>query len=641
MFSSYYRLSKSRRILKQGISVYKKKSSQLTQADRSTFADNLEKLDIALVNKNKKEASDVAKKIEAFLKANFPKTFFDHGKELVYALVFAIVFAFLIRQFWFELYEVPTGSMRPTIEELDRLVVSKSTFGINLPFQKGLILYKPEYILRAGSIVFTVAGMDVPDSDTLYFYLFPGKKRYVKRCMGKPGDTVYFYGGHIYGIDKDGAPITELADPKYLKSIGIEKIDHIPFITFDGKLQFASSVSKGIYTSIIMKQMNLDVAKLEAKKDGTIQGLFFNGKQWVEDNPSALKKQHSTPQSYSDLWGFGNYAYARLLTDKEVKSFYGKTFKTNSKSKLYLEMRHTPNLTYPAPEFRRGEMGRSYPMITPMVSILPLEEKHLSAIQNALYTARFIVKNGRAYRYSEGHRPQPLQFDVLFPQVPDGSYEFYYGKGYKVHFGGIRTDLPPNHPLYSKTAENIQKLFNLGIGLNIVFQPMGANQPYNPQRFAYFSHGDLYLMGAPIFFKDDPLLKSYVENELEKQNNSSDAEPYIAFVDHGPPLKEGKLDVNFIRAFGLKIPDDGVLALGDNFAMSADSRDFGFVPTYNLRGAPSFTFWPPSKRLGPFPQPSYPWLTIPNLVVWILVVLVAIGCYIYLKKRNQKRLFKR
>lgn len=640
MFSNY-RLSKSRRILKHGIANYKKKGARLTESERKAFADDLEKLDIALANKRKKEASDLAKKVEAFSKAQFPKTFFDHGRELFYALAFAIVFAFLIRQFWFELYEVPTGSMRPTIEELDRLVVSKSTFGINLPFQPGLILHKPEYIQRAGSIVFTVAGMDVPDSDTMYFYLFPGKKRYVKRCLGKPGDTVYFYGGHIYGIDKEGNPITQLADPQWLKSIGIERIDHIPFITFDGKVQVGDSTSKGAYATTIMKQMNIEVAKLQTKKDGNLQGLFYNGQEWVKDNPAALKEPHDTPQSYSDLWGFGNYAYARLLNEREVRAFYGSQFKTTSKAKLYLELRHTPNLTFPAPELRRGEMGRTYPSLTPMVSVIALEEKHLKAIQEALYTARFIVKNGRSYRYSEGKRPQPLQLDALFPKVPDGSYEFYYGKGYKVHMGGIRTDLPADHPLYNSSAENIQKLFNLGIGFNIVFQPMAPNQPYNPQRFAYFANGDLYLMGAPVIFKDDPILKSYVENELEKQKGSSDAEPYIAFVDHGPPLKDGKIDADFIRSFGLKIPEDGVLALGDNYAMSADSRDFGFVPVHNLRGAPSFTFWPPSKRIGAFPQPPYPWFTLPNMVIWTLVALVAIAWYLYFKKRNQKRLFSK
>lgn len=111
---------------------------------------------------------------------------------------------------------------------------------------------------------------------------------------------------------------------------------------------------------------------------------------------------------------------------------------------------------------------------------------------------------------------------------------------------------------------------------------------------------------------------------------------YIAFVDHGAPFKEGKLDVDFIKKFGLKVPDNAILALGDNYAMSADSRDFGFVPIENLRGAPSFTYWPPSKRLGPLPEPSRPWLTLPNLIVWGAVLLVIIIWILYCRKRRQR-----
>ena len=75
--------------------------------------------------------------------------------------------------------------------------------------------------------------------------------------------------------------------------------------------------------------------------------------------------------------------------------------------------------------------------------------------------------------------------------------------------------------------------------------------------------------------------------------------------------------------------------------MSADSRDFGFVPTGNLRGAPSFIFWPPCRRLGGLPQPSYPWITFPNLLIWSLVFVIAVICLLYIRKRNGKSHFKR
>ena len=57
--------------------------------------------------------------------------------------------------------------------------------------------------------------------------------------------------------------------------------------------------------------------------------------------------------------------------------------------------------------------------------------------------------------------------------------------------------------------------------------------------------------------------------------------------------------------------------------MSSDSRDFGFVPQSNVRGAPDFIFWPPGPRWGMPNQPSYPLITFPGVIVW-----AAAGCCI-------------
>lgn len=635
-----YSLRKSRRTLRSSFKLFQKKRHTLSESEQIKFEADLRALDAAVLNKNKQEATRIAKELEAFTKKRFPKTFLDHTRELVFALVFAIAVAFIIRQFWFELYEVPTGSMRPTVEELDRMVVSKTTFGINWPFIKKPLLFSDDYTQRSSIIVFTVEDMDVSDADMLYFKVIPGKKRYIKRCVAKPGDTLYFYGGQIYAIDKTGKPILTQADPQFLKEIGIEKIDHVPYITMDGKAKVSRAAAHNVFTAVTLHQMNLPVAKLELKGKGLIEGTFFNGKEWVADHVESLMAPHDTPVSYSDLWGIGNYAMARLLTKEQVQLFY-ENIPTAEEALLYLELRHTPNLTYPKPELRQTELGFIAPMMTPFVSVIPLKQNHLETLQQNLYTARFFVQNGRAYRYQEGsRRPQRPEYDPKFPNVPNGCYEFYYGKGYKVHFGGIRTQLAHNHPLYSSDPESIRKLFNLGIAFNTVFEPMAPNQPYNPQRFAYFNNGDLYVMGASLLKKTDPTLIRFLQSEQEKQNSSSREKPYIAFVDHGPPLKEdGSLNIDFIKAFGLKVPDDGVVALGDNYAMSADSRDFGFVPVENLRGAPSFTFWPPSSRLGRLPQDPYPWLTLPNMLVWITAAIVFLLLFVWMWRRNHRSIF--
>ncbi|EPP31424.1 signal peptidase I, partial [Chlamydia psittaci C1/97] len=151
----------------------------------------LEQLEEAIFQQDQEAASQLARQAQQFSK-RYPASFAKKSWELTKAILFAALAAFLIRQFWFELYEVPTGSMRPTILEQDRMIVSKTTFGLHFPFKKKPWGFRPEAVTRGGLVVFTVGDLPISNSDTKYFGFIPGKKRYIKRCMGKPGDTLYF-----------------------------------------------------------------------------------------------------------------------------------------------------------------------------------------------------------------------------------------------------------------------------------------------------------------------------------------------------------------------------------------------------------------------------------------------------------------
>ncbi|MFN0065914.1 MAG: signal peptidase I [Chlamydiales bacterium] len=627
-----YSLRKSRKILRSSFAQFRRRQKRLSTHQREEIERELRGLDEALLENDREKASKYARNVVSVSKEHMRKSVVDFVCELFYALLFALVVAFIIRQFWFELYQVPTGSMRPTIEELDRLVVSKTTFGTHLPLQNKLFFHKPDYIRRNGIIVFTTQNMDIADNRMLYFGIFPGKKRFIKRCVSKPGDTLYFYGGRIYGIDQHGYPFDDLSNPEILKKIGIDRIEHIPYISFEGKVSLKDKMAQGVYGQATFKQMNLPLARLTVGQNGLVRGTFFNGEEWAEENLAAMKKPHTKPEGYSELWGMGNYAMCRLLTQAETRKFYQKDLD----GKLILELRHTPNLTSPRPAVEKSETGRYYPALSTMSTLIPLDEEHLITLRKALITARFQVRDGQAFRYHESSvRIQRPEYDIKFPKVPNGTYEFYYGKGSRVLPGGILWPMSAHNSLYN--SEFIQKLFNQGFAFNLLFNPTAENQPFNPQRFAYWRDGDLYVMGAPLLKKGDPLLTAFIKNELERQESSS----YIAFIDHGPPVNaDGTLDIPFIQRFGLSLPDNAIIALGDNYAGSADSRDFGFVPVENLRGAPSFIFWPPGPRLGPLPQPTYPWLTLPNLLTWSIALVVFFCSWYFIDRRNKRSIFK-
>lgn len=616
-----YSLRKSKHILRHTYHLFQKKKKHLPEESRTLLQEALLALQTEVMRENREKASELAKQVEHLAMVHLKKSAFDHIKELVFALAFALIVAVLVRQMWFEFYEIPSGSMRPTFKEEDRLVVSKTDFGINIPLKPAEFYFDPKLVQRNGIVIFTGENMDIRDVDTMYFYLFPGKKQYIKRLIGKPGDILYFYGGLIYGIDRDGRDISPELQLEQLSAI-----DHIPFIDFVRKLMVPPNPTSGIYSPVYIYQMNEPVVKLFMNANNQVQGQMIV--------PSQIHAAGAPPVAdYGDLWGFNNFGMVRLLTREQLKNFTDVNPVSIEEGLLYLEIRHHPTLS--TVKLIRDEMGRLRPSIGLSSSFIPLQEEQLKAIMQNMYTSRFTVKGGLVFRY--GLDPKAAASSVFLPHlrnVPDGCYEFYNGKAYAVKWQGITVELPDNHPLYHFDPANVQLLFNLGIEWDTRFSPQMKNQRLMPARYTYFRDGNLYLLGSPVLKNGNMVLENFLEREEQRKANSNSQAPYYPFKDYGAPLKDGQLDLDFIRQNGILIPEKSYLVLGDNHANSGDSREFGFVPETNLRGGPDFIFWPPGQRWGAPNQPSYPFMNLPRAIVWILAAISIGGAYLYWRKRN-------
>lgn len=621
---STYSLNKSRSILHSSYSLYKKKGYALLDSQKAELERLLSSLDQAVLSKDVNQASDLAKETEAFCAAHFKKSSFEFVKEIVIALIFALAIATVVRQTWFELYEIPTGSMRPTFKEKDHVTVTKVAFGINMPLATDHIYFDPDLVQRTSIVVFSADNLPMEDTDSTYFWVFPYKKRYVKRLMGKPGDTIYFYGGKLYGIDKDNKPITELLDSPWL-----DNIEHIPFVSFQDRIEF-------VWPSVTYYQMNEPLGKINLKNRGDTSGEVLNGDKWVKDQAMADAKPHNQIETYSDYWGIKNYAMTRLLTKEQVKQYTDFDLSKMEEGTLYLELSHTPSMSRALYNQNAGRI-----VLLPYKTIIPLKKEHLDRLMDNMYTSRFVVKNGLATLY----RLENITFDnncPKCPEVPDGTYEFYFGKADKIEWAGITSEVPKDSPLYSHDPLNIQKFYNLGIEFHTYFSPQGPIQYNYPHRYAYFRDGDLYLLGVPIVKKDDPILKAFAEQEKKRQEKATNSNPYVAFTDYGPPVNEnGEYDIEFIKTFGLKIPEKQYLCLGDNHSRSSDSRVFGFVPEANLQGAPSLIIWPPGDRLGRPPQKPYPIINCPRMIIWSIVALLIAIYYVVKYYRNKRPTFKK
>lgn len=629
-------LNESRSLMKRACKWYHKNVSSFSPQKKEAIDEAMNALDQALMAQNAIEADYLAKNLQQITQNDFRRSFFEFIKELTFALLFALIIAVLVRQLWFELYEIPTGSMRPTFKELDHLSVSKTSFGINFPLETAHIYFDPSLVQRSSILIFSADKIDLGDPDTTFFWVFPYKKRVVKRCVGKPGDALYFYGGKIWGIDKDGNDLKELRENPWM-----EKLEYIPFITFEGKEKNAANSLLGDSLKIELNQFNHPAGRVSLNSMGQWKGEVFNGKSWSPEQIANTSVQNKKIESFSQLYGMGNFGMARILTKEQLKDFTDIDLRQIPDGLLYLEIRHHPQLSNPKPRLVQKSFGRYELYLTPFVSVLPIQEAHLKALMENMYTARFIVENERARPFRLADDINSRSLNPILPGVADGTYEFYYGKAYKIDWGGIAILLPEDHPLYKVTPSNVQTLYNLGIEWSLALTPHAKEQTFFPSRYAYYKEGNLFLLGGSVYPKEDSYLQEFLKREEAKESQSTKEKPYIAFKDYGPPMKNGKIDGDFIRTFGITVPEKSYLVLGDNHAMSGDSRVFGFLPEDNIQGAPCYILWPPGPRWGAPNQKPYPLFNFPRTLIWCLAGgITAVGYGIH-RRRIRKPLFKR
>ena len=126
--------------------------------------------------------------------------------DTIKVVIQALLIAFVIRTFLFQPFNIPSGSMIPTLLVGDYLFVSKLSYGYGpYSFNFGLNVFGVD-LFKFGPLPFTgrYVFAAMPKRGDVVVFKLPtdNETDYIKRVIGLPGDTIQMRDGTLYINDK-------------------------------------------------------------------------------------------------------------------------------------------------------------------------------------------------------------------------------------------------------------------------------------------------------------------------------------------------------------------------------------------------------------------------------------------------------
>lgn len=113
-------------------------------------------------------------------------------REYAEAIIIAIIIALFVRTFLVQAFKIPSGSMKPTLQIGDHILVSKFIYGVKVPYiQKTLI------------------PINEPERGDIVVFLYPQdrSKDFIKRVIGVGGDVIEIRNKEIF---LNGSPCSDI-----------------------------------------------------------------------------------------------------------------------------------------------------------------------------------------------------------------------------------------------------------------------------------------------------------------------------------------------------------------------------------------------------------------------------------------------
>jgi len=175
--------SEARHLIKEARRILRRKSYRIPQSVADVVGQAVVNLETALASNDFERLLDAMQGLDQAMEDKLAFARKSTLREYSESIGIAVAIALLLRAFVVEAFQIPSGSMIPTLEVGDHIFVSKFAYGLGIPFTnvKILELRQPE---RGDIIVFK-------------YPLDPGTD-YIKRVVGLPGDVIEMRQEELY-----------------------------------------------------------------------------------------------------------------------------------------------------------------------------------------------------------------------------------------------------------------------------------------------------------------------------------------------------------------------------------------------------------------------------------------------------------
>ena len=221
-------------LVKEARRILKRRGHDLSADVVTSIKSAADEVDEALHGSDQEQARRAISTLDERMEQNLSSVRKSTLREYSESIGVAIAIALVLRAFVVEAFQIPSGSMIPTLEVGDHIFVSKFAYGLGIPFTniKILELRQPE---RGDVIVFK-------------YPIEPGTD-YIKRVVGLPGDVVevrqheVFINGHVMPRERVPGPC-HYSDSSHAGS-GIEDHDCEEWVETLGEKRHATIQEQG------------------------------------------------------------------------------------------------------------------------------------------------------------------------------------------------------------------------------------------------------------------------------------------------------------------------------------------------------------------------------------------------------------